>query len=107
MKLTYHHLGIPTETARKGERYLPEYKLFVSGFGENAYGLEWMRFDPDCPLPEIIKTRPHIAFEVDDVREAIEGKKVLIEPNSPSEGVEVAFVEEDGLPVEFIQLGCK
>jgi hypothetical protein len=40
---------------------------------------------------------------VDDVYEAIKGKKVIIEPNNPSEGVTVAFVEEDGAPIEFIQ----
>lgn len=104
MKLKYHHLGVPTDEPREGERYLPEYKLFVCGFGKNAYGIEWMRFDRDCPLPELIRTRPHIAFEVEDVSEAIEGKRVLIEPNSPSKGVVVAFIEEEGLPIEFIQI---
>jgi hypothetical protein len=26
-----------------------------------------MRFDKDCPQPDIIKSVPHIAFEVDDI----------------------------------------
>jgi hypothetical protein len=29
---------------------------------------------------------------------------VIIEPNSPSEGNIVAFIEENGAPVEFIQV---
>ena len=47
---------------------------------------------------------PHVAFEVDDVNQAIKDKKVIIAPNSPSEGVQVAFIEENGAPIEFIQI---
>jgi len=63
-----------------------------------------MRFDPDCPLPELVKTIPHIAFEVDNLVEAINGKEILIEPNSPSEGVMVAFIVEDGAPFELMEI---
>jgi hypothetical protein len=63
-----------------------------------------MRYEPECTLPEIVKTIPHVAFEVDNLIEAIRGKKVIIEPNSPSEGVLVAFIEENGAPIEFIQV---
>ena len=28
----YHHLGIPTDKVNADEKYLPEFKLFVSGF---------------------------------------------------------------------------
>ena len=55
-------------------------------------------------FPEIVKTIPHVAFEVDNLKEAIKGKKVIIRPNSPSEGVQVAFIEENGAPIEFIQV---
>jgi hypothetical protein len=102
--LKYHHLGIPTTVKKPGERYLPEYKVYVSGYEESDYKIEWMRYEPDCPLPEIVRSIPHIAFEVKNLREAIKGKKVIIAPNSPSDGVQVAFIEENGAPIEFIQL---
>jgi hypothetical protein len=35
--------------------------------------------------------------------EAIKDKKIIIEPNSPSDGVQVAFIEENGAPVELMQ----
>src|SRR4030042_4182504 len=103
-KLKYHHLGIPTNQARIGEVYLPEYRVYHCGFENSEYGIEWMRYEPDCPLPEIVKTIPHLAFEVDDVQQAIIGKKVIIAPNSPSPGIWVAFIEENGAPIDFIQL---
>jgi hypothetical protein len=62
-----------------------------------------MRYEPDAPLPELVKTIPHIAFEVDDLSKELEGKEILIAPNSPSEGVMVAFIIDNGAPVEFLQ----
>jgi hypothetical protein len=101
--LKYNHLGIPTNFRRAKEIYLPRFKMYVSGYGESPYKIEWMRFEPECPLPEIVKTIPHVAFEVDNLAEAIKGKNVIIEPNSPSEGVWVAFIEDNGAPVELMQ----
>ena len=100
--LKYHHIGIPTTKKRPGEVYLEKFGMSVVGFEHSAYGVEWLRFEPNSPLPELVKTVPHVAFVVDDIVKAIEGKDVLIEPNSPSPGVMVAFVVENGAPIEFL-----
>lgn len=102
--MKYHHVGIPTAERREGERYLPELGMYVSGYETSDYGIEWMRFEEDSPLPHLVKTVPHVAFEVADLDAAIDGKDVLIAPNSPSEGIRVAFVVENGAPVEFIEV---
>jgi len=87
----YHHIGIPTTESRKGERLIEHYATFVSGYETSAYGIEWMRFEPEAPVPELVRTVPHVAFEVDDLSAEIAGKEILIAPNSPSPGVTVAF----------------
>jgi len=99
----YHHLGIPTNTPRSGEQYLEEFGLHVSGFDSSPYGIEWMRFEPGSPISDLIKTVPHIAFEVDDLDKALEGLEVLTPPNSPSDGVRVAMIIHNGAPIELIQ----
>ncbi|HUV12482.1 MAG TPA: hypothetical protein VMY18_02500 [Acidobacteriota bacterium] len=99
----YHHVGIPTDIVHPGEMYLEELKLYCTDHESNPFGIQWMRFEADCPLPELVKTVPHVAFEVDDLECALEGHEILIEPNSPSEGVVVAFVVCDGAPVEFLE----
>ncbi|MGV8137821.1 MAG: hypothetical protein AB2L20_21640 [Mangrovibacterium sp.] len=63
----YHHLGIPTDSQMEGERYLSQFKFYVSGFSSSPFGIEWMRFDPDSPIHDLIKKVPQIAFEVDDL----------------------------------------
>lgn len=105
--LKYHHIGIPTDRSIEGEVYLKDYGVYHYGYEKSEYGIEWMRYEKDCQLPEIVKTIPHVAFEVRDIYKAIKGKKVIIPPNSPSEGNIVAFIEENGAPVEFIQIRKK
>ena len=107
IKLKYHHLGIPTKKSIKGEVYLKDYKVYHYGFDKSEFGIEWMRYEKDCQLPEIVKTMSHIAFEVDNIYEAIKGRKIIIKPNSPSKGIIVAFIEENGAPIEFIQIEKK
>lgn len=99
----YHHVGIPTTTPREGEYYIPSFNTWVVSFDSNPYGVEWMRYGPDCPIPELVRTVPHVAFEVDDLAAEIAGKEILIAPNSPSPGVTVAFIVENGAPIEFLQ----
>jgi len=77
--------------------------MFVVGFDTNPYGIEWIRFEPQSPLPELVKQVPHVAFQVDDLDAELVGKEILIEPNSPSPGVRVAFIVHNGAPVEFLE----
>jgi hypothetical protein len=100
--MKYHHIGIPTQIPQVGETYLAKHKLFCTDHENNPFGIQWMRYEADSPLPEIVKTVPHVAFEVDDLQQALAGKEILIQPNSPSEGVVVAFVLCNGAPVEFL-----
>lgn len=99
----YHHVGIPTREPKAGERYLAHLGMYVSGFETSPYGIEWMRFDPDSPISELIRTVPHIAFEVDDLDVAIVGKELLGDVSEPSAGVRVAMIVDNGAPVELLE----
>jgi hypothetical protein len=105
--MKYHHIGIPTEIPRDGEVYLERFKVHASGFESSPYGVEWLRFEPGSPVAELVKEVPHVAFEVDDLDAAIAGQELLIAPNSPSEGVTVAFIVHNGAPIEFLQFQKK
>jgi hypothetical protein len=100
----YHHLGIPTNMIMSNERYLPQFKLYVSGYSSCPFGIEWMRFEKDAN--ELIQTIPHFAFEVSDLDYELANRdfKVITEPNPPSDGVRVAMIEPNGAPIELIEL---
>ena len=101
--MKYNHLGIPTTAEFEGEIDLPHLKITVSDHENNPFGIQWQRYWDDAPYPELVKEVPHVAFEVDDLDAALEGQKVIIQPNSPSEGLIVAFIEVNGAPVELMQ----
>lgn len=102
--MKFDHIGIPTTGEFPGEIPLPHLKITVSDHQDNPFGIQWQRYWDDAPYPDLVKSVPHVAFEVDDLAAAIEGLTVIIEPNSPSPGVLVAFVEVRGAPVELMQI---
>ena len=101
--MKFNHIGIPTTERFEGEIDLPHLKMTVSDHENNPYGIKWQRYWDDCTLPELVKTVAHVAFVVDDLEKEIEGKNVIIKPNSPSEGLMVAFIEVNGAPVELME----
>jgi len=101
----FHHLGVPTRKKLPGETYLPQFKFYVSGFSTSPFGIEWMRFEKDSPVSKLIRTVPHIAFEVEDIDYELANRKfkVLTEPNSTADGIRVAMIEHNGAPIELIE----
>lgn len=101
----YHHLGIPTDKEMPNEKYLPQFKFYVSGFSTSPFGIEWMRFEKDSPINILIQTVPHVAFEVDDLDFELNNRdlKIITEPNPPSDGVRVAMIEHNGAPIELLE----
>jgi len=54
-----------------------------------------------CPRSsESFRTSP---LAVDDLDEALKGREILIAPTEPSAGVRVAFILDDGAPIELLQ----
>ncbi|MFO7864145.1 MAG: hypothetical protein R6U85_09115 [Salinivirgaceae bacterium] len=105
----YHHLGVPTTVKMPNEKYLPQFKFYVSGFYSSPYGVEWMRFEDDSPIHPLIQKVPHLAFVVDDLD--VELKKhrfnILTPPNPPLEGLRVAMIEHNGAPIELMEFERK
>jgi len=103
----YHHIGIPTEKKMPGEKYIPKYKFYVSGFEISPFGIEWMRFEADSPFDDLIKTVPHLAFVVEDLdfELAERGFKILNAPSTPINGIRVAMIEYNAAPIELMEFG--
>lgn len=101
----YHHLGIPTDKKMPGEKYLPEFKFYVSGFESSPFGIEWMRFEKNSPVDKLIQTVPHLAFEVKDLdyELSLRNFRVISSPNKPSSGIRVAMIEHNGAPIELME----
>lgn len=101
----YHHLGILTTRKMADEKYLPQFKLYVSGFSTSPFGIEWMRYEKDSPISKLIQSVPHLAFEVEDLDYELANHdlKIITKPNTTAEGIRVAMIEHDGAPIELIE----
>jgi len=101
--MKYNHVGIPVTKNFDGEIDLPHLKMTVSDHKNNPYGIQLQRYWDGAPYPDLVKTIPHVAFIVENIQAELAGKNVIIEPNSPSEGLIVAFIEVNGAPVELME----
>jgi hypothetical protein len=101
----YHHIGIPTQDIKQEETDLPQFKIHVCGFETSPYGIEWMRFDEDSQIDDLIKRVPHIAFEVIDLDLELSRHDftIITEPNAPGDGIRVAMIEHNVAPIELIE----
>ena len=102
--MKYHHLGIPTTIPQENETYLEALDIYCTDHEANPFGIQWMRYGARCTLPRIVREVAHVAFLVENLQEALMGKQVIIPPNSPSKGVTVAFILEQGAPIEFLAM---
>lgn len=101
----YHHYGIPTKAVTPEMTFVEThgFRFYSTPFDANELHIQWHYFPENHGLPELVTKVPHIAFEVDDFEAEIQNKKVLLEPYSPLEGFKVAFIEEEGVPIELIE----
>ena len=103
--MKFSHIGIPTTDVKENESYSSRSKFYCTDYKASEYDVEFLRFEEGSPMPELLQTTAHVAFEVDDIEAAIEGKEILIPIFEPSAmpGTKLAFIIDNGAPVEFMQ----
>ncbi len=99
----YHHMGIPTQEVREGEKYSSTFKMYTSGGQDTEFRIQYHRFEEGSSLHPLIQKVPHIAFKVSNLEEAIKNKEVVLGPYEPIAGFKVAMIIEKGVPIEFIE----
>ena len=99
----FHHIGIITEQVQPGEIDVPAAKVHVTNPNDHPQRIEYVRFEPDSPVTGLLRTQPHIAFKVENIRDEIAGEHVLLGPFEAMDGLEVVFILKDGAIFEFMQ----
>ena len=78
---TFNHVGIVTTESKEGAVYN----------------------EGRC-LPELVQTNGHIAYTVPCLEKELEGKKVIFGPAVCDEHLTIAFIEEEGIAIEIMEL---
>lgn len=103
-KAEFHHLGVPTKAKGAGEIFIEGGKVHVTDPESHPYCVEFLRFEADSPMPEIVRSQAHAAFVVPSIDEALKGQDVVIEPFDAKEGVRVAFIKDGDALIELMEI---
>ncbi len=103
MKKEFHHIGIPTGSKQPNEIFLASVRVYITDATKHPHRIEWLRFEPNTTLPPLLQKTAHVAFTVDNLEAALAGQKVIVPPFAPMDGLRVAFIEDGGAPVEFLE----
>jgi hypothetical protein len=99
----FHHFGVPTTAKSDNETYIEAAKVYATNPDDHPYRIEFLRFEPDCPMPEPVKTKPHAAFIVPDLDAALAGKEIVIPPFDATDELRVAFIADGDALIEVMQ----
>lgn len=103
--MTYHHTGIPVFEKMDGMMFVDSLKVWVTDAGASPYKVEFLYFEPDSPMAAAIQDETHVAYVVENIDEAVKGKSVLWPVMQVMPGLKIAFIYDQGMPIELMQLG--
>ena len=91
----FDHVGITTVLKQQNEDWVEQSRVWVTNPRKHPEHIEFLRYEQDSTVPEIIKANPHVAFRV-----------AALDPHLRADGVEIIippFVVGDFLEVVFIR----
>ena len=99
----FEHIGIITDERKPGETFVPATRVWRTDYLQHPFRVEWLRFEPDSPVPDPVRRMPHVAFRVDDIEAASRGLKVLLEPFDVGPRIVGFYQTDDGAVVELVK----
>ena len=103
-KVVFSHIGIVTTEKKPRERFVEDTRVWVTDFQNHPFHVEWLRFEPDSSVRGPIREMPHVAYEVESIKEASKGMKELLAPFDAGIAVVGFYQSDDGAVVEFMEM---
>ena len=103
MTAKFHHFGVPTKRKIEGAAYMEGAKVHVTDPEKHPFKVEYVRFEAGNPFPKEVQTRSHAAFLVDNLDEALAGKKVIFPAVNASPTLRIAFILDGDAVIELME----
>ena len=97
---TFNHVGMVLPEKMEGMMYVEPLKVYITDCTQSPNKIEFLYFEPDSPLPQLMQQQAHIAYSVPNIEEAIKDAKLLFGPVGMGHML-LAFVVEEGVAIEF------
>ena len=102
--MEFDHVGFIAQEKKEDEDWVEATRVWVTNPRQHPFHVEWLRYEPDSPVTGPVRERPHVAYKVDNLKNAAQGLKVLLEPFDVGGFVRVGFYEcEDGSVIELME----
>ena len=75
----------PTDVIHPNERFSKRFNMYTADH-PGAFKIQFHRFEQGSPLHPLIKSMPHVAFQVDNLQEA-----------------KVAMINDQGVPIKLVE----
>ena len=101
---TFNHVGFITSEKKEGASFMEGLRVWLTDVSMSPNKIEFLKFEEGSCMPELIQKQSHIAYCVPDLEEALEGCKVLFGPAPVNENLTIAFIEEEGVSIELMEI---
>ncbi len=104
----FDHIGLPASVRQPNERYVARTKVWVTDPKLHPFRVEWLRYEEDSPVPDLLRNACHVAWHVDDIAAESQGLTVILPPFDSVAGHRVGFFRtQDGVIVELMEYAEK
>ena len=101
---TLSHVGIVTTEKKEGAVYNEGLHVWLTDYSKSPNKIEFLKFEPGSCLPELVQTNGHVAYVVPSLEEELKDKKVIFGPAVCEEHLTIAFIEEEGIAIEIMEV---
>lgn len=101
---TFNHVGIVTKDKQEGEVFNEGLRVWLTDYSKSPNRIEFLRFEQGSCLPKLVQENGHIAYTVPSLEEELKGKKVIFGPAVCDEHLTIAFIEEEGIAIEIMEI---
>ncbi|MCB1376874.1 MAG: hypothetical protein KDK89_00670 [Alphaproteobacteria bacterium] len=100
----FDHVGITTAIKQPDENWVEQSRVWVTNPRNHPEHIEFLRYEPDSAVPDIIKANPHVAFRVASLGQHMNqpGVEIIIPPFVVGDFLEVVFVRKYNTIFEYM-----
>ena len=100
----FDHVGITTAIKQPNEDWVEQSRVWVTNPRSHPEHIEFLRYEPDSTVPEIIMANPHIAFRVSKLEPhlIVPEVELIIPPFVVGDFLEVVFVKKHNTIFEYM-----
>lgn len=100
---TFHHYGVPSATVYPEANFIAGAGVHVTDALAHPYRIEFLRWEADSQFPEVLQKNTHVAFLVENLDKALEGKEVIVPPFDATDKLRCAFIAEGDAYLELME----